>query len=791
MLAAQADADTARISADRIRREARADSLLETLRQATLGDYEILRQIGSGGMARVFLAHDIALDRKVAIKVLLPGLAITAGTVERFKREARTAASLSHPHIIPIYVVRETQDLLYFVMQFVEGRPLEGILGDIGKLPIDIAIAVLSQVSSALHFAHRQGVIHRDVKPGNILIDNEGWAVVTDFGIAKVREAVGLTLTGSTIGTPAYMSPEQCSAGLVTGASDQYSLGVVAFEMITGRPPFVDGSVTDIMRAHVEVPPPPLAELRPDSPPAISAAIERMLAKDPEDRFPSLGAVAEALGAPPVSSEGGVRTAMREMARSGGYPLPHPVTPNSPVPLAKQRGSTTEVVPPVDAATPEDPASRKRSRHIMPIGVAGTVLVATGIIWAVTGPPSDDGVSRNNENPTPTGERTTAVALSVAGPESLLVGQSEQLRLLGGGPIEQDSVEWRSMDPDLIAVDSNGRIEALGTGPATISVYHANDSAVHQLRVVAPDVPAPVMDVPPAPPPSPAAATVATVTLTPDTTRLEVGQSVALDMRSRDARGTDVAPARVQWISDDPEVASVSSVGVVIARQPGTTRIRVVADAVEGQATVTVAPAAVARVTLDRSALQLVVADTAALAADARSATGESLRGRPVEWTTDDPTIASVSGTGVVTARAAGRTRVQARVEGITASIPVSVTAPPDPPPPQPPEDPEPLVRGVIDQYTRAIQSENLAALRSVYPDIPESQADTWRTFFQSVTDLAVETEILDLTLAGENATVRVRQVLVFRSTRRDRQESEFVATIQRGADGWHIARIH
>ena len=185
---------------------------LDALRRATLGHYDIQGELGQGGMATVYLAHDIALDRKVAIKVMSPALFATAGMVERFKREARTAAALSHPHIIPIYAVRDGADFVYFVMKFVEGRSLESITRAAGPLPLPLVRAVLYQVGEALGYAHRRGVVHRDVKPANVMLDTGGWVVVTDFGIAKVAETQGLTMTGATIGTPSYMSPEQCEA---------------------------------------------------------------------------------------------------------------------------------------------------------------------------------------------------------------------------------------------------------------------------------------------------------------------------------------------------------------------------------------------------------------------------------------------------------------------------------------------------------------------------------------------------------------------------------------------------
>jgi len=188
------------------------DALLEALRQATLGDYDVLAELGRGGMATVYLAHDIALDRKVAIKVMSPLLLTGEGMAERFKREARTAGQLSHPHIIPIYAVRESSGLLYFVMKFVEGRPLDSIIREIGPVPIAMVQTILQQVGSALGYAHRRGVIHRDIKPENILLhDHE--ALVADFGIALAASRADpgsrMTEPGVSLGTPLYMSPEQ------------------------------------------------------------------------------------------------------------------------------------------------------------------------------------------------------------------------------------------------------------------------------------------------------------------------------------------------------------------------------------------------------------------------------------------------------------------------------------------------------------------------------------------------------------------------------------------------------
>src|SRR5213596_417504 len=312
-------------------------ALLDALRQATLGAYEVLAEVGHGGMATVYLAHDLALDRKVAIKVLEPALLLMGeGMAERFKREARTAAALSHPHIIAIYAVKEGEHVLYFVMKYVQGRPLDSVIRDVGPLPIPMVQAIVAQVGDALGYAHRHGVIHRDVKSANIMLDEEGWAVVTDFGIAKVVQAQGLTMTGVTVGTPTYMSPEQCDNREVTGASDQYSLGIVAYEMLTGTLPFQDDSIMSVMYAHFNQPPRPVTELRPDCPPNLADAVMRMLEKEPARRWPNMDDVVAVCGRPSLRHDDPIRREMITLAQSG---VRHagPKTPTSPIALSRVR----------------------------------------------------------------------------------------------------------------------------------------------------------------------------------------------------------------------------------------------------------------------------------------------------------------------------------------------------------------------------------------------------------------------------------------------------------------------
>jgi len=380
---------TAKIEARPPQASSRDAGVLDALRRATIGEYEVMGLLGRGGMATVYLAHDIALDRKVAIKVMSPHLISGEGMAERFKREARTAGSLSHPHIIPIYAVKEAGDLLFFVMKFVEGRPLDSIIHEVGPLPFPMVQTIMQQVGSALGSAHRRGIIHRDIKPANIMVDVDGWAVVTDFGIAKVADKQGLTMTGATVGTPSYMSPEQCAATKELGpASDQYSLGVVAYEMLSGRLPFGQESVMAIMYAHFNEPPPPITTARPDCPPAIAAAVMKMLEKEPENRWPTVEAAVASFGAAPLAPDDPVRTQLMTLAMKGGASqlLAGLVTPQSPPPVGRSgSGQATGVVglklTPPQVTVAVGGAVQLTAR---PKRASGATLIGRAITWAST-----------------------------------------------------------------------------------------------------------------------------------------------------------------------------------------------------------------------------------------------------------------------------------------------------------------------------------------------------------------------------------------------------------------------
>ena len=314
-----------------------ADPVMERLARMTAGEYRVERELGRGGMATVYLAHDISLDRKVAIKVMSSEL-FNAGDVlvDRFLREARTGARLNHPHIIPVYAIREARDIIFFVMKFIDGKPLDDVIRGFHQLPVVLVVRVIAQVADALGYAHRNGIVHRDIKPGNMILDKDGWVVLTDLGIAKVQEVSSLTATGSAIGTPTYMSPEQSSGSkATTGASDQYSLGCVAYEMLTGRPPFTGDSVVALIFQHHAEPPQPIHQLRPDCPPEVEAAVMRMLNKAPEDRYGTCEEVAQVFRDMTPGDEEEFRLLVQAFATGAGttQAVKRINTPRTPAPI--------------------------------------------------------------------------------------------------------------------------------------------------------------------------------------------------------------------------------------------------------------------------------------------------------------------------------------------------------------------------------------------------------------------------------------------------------------------------
>ncbi len=265
----------------------------------TLGRYRLLKGIGQGGMAEVYLAEDERLERQVAIKILPAALAREGNFLARFEREARSAARLHHPNILQIHDFGQQDGITYLVMPYLPGGTLaQRIAQARGPLPLDKVVLWTSEMASALQFAHSQGIIHRDVKPGNMLMADGDHIVLSDFGIAKVvNDSTNLTMAGSTVGSPDYMAPEQAN-GEPDYRSDIYSLGVVVFQMLTGRVPFTASTPVQVMLMHVQATPPTPRSFNPALPPQVDAVIKRAMAKRPAERYQSANELAASFRLP-------------------------------------------------------------------------------------------------------------------------------------------------------------------------------------------------------------------------------------------------------------------------------------------------------------------------------------------------------------------------------------------------------------------------------------------------------------------------------------------------------------
>ncbi len=320
-----------------VRTEAPDITEIDMVRQELNEEYEILDELGRGGMAIVFKAKEKQLDREVAIKVLPFSLAFDKEFVERFQREARTSARLEHPNIIPIYRVGKSGRIIYFVMKFLRGKPLSNVLAARGSLPPAEIKKILADVARALAYAHKKEIVHRDIKPDNIMFDEHGHAVVTDFGIAKAASGGKLTGTGMSIGTPHYMSPEQAKAQPLDGRSDIYSLGVVAYQCLTGGVPFDGEDSFSIGYKHImeEIPTPAL-----DNPEKrqLFEVVRKMMAKTPALRFQNADELIGVLeGGRSVSFTTDATMAMPSMAGARLASAPTTPLPRVPATLAGER----------------------------------------------------------------------------------------------------------------------------------------------------------------------------------------------------------------------------------------------------------------------------------------------------------------------------------------------------------------------------------------------------------------------------------------------------------------------
>jgi hypothetical protein len=555
------------------------DSILPRLQQALFGEFVISRELGRGGMAAVFLAHQLKLDRKVAIKVMAPTLMSGLGPSDRFRDEATTVARLDHPNIISIYEVGDAAGLQYFIMQYVDGRSLERVLRQHGRLAVSIVRAILFEVGSALAYAHRREVIHRDVKPGNILLSLDGRVIVGDFGIAKVAASSTRTQTGAVVGTPAYMSPEQCWGKPLTWSADQYALGIVAYEVLTGAPPF-QGAAYSVMRGHTEEPVPSLLARRPDCPPDMADAVTRMLSKHPEDRFPSMSAALSALGASRMAVDDVAQAAIGHLAirlaDEEGVVLVH--TPASPVPHHRDE-TPVPPAPPMadDSRTPLGERLTASARAASArIAAAGREVAS----WASRAAAGASGLARSAYSRTVHApSRRWFAAIGIVAVTAAVFA----LALLTRRVRRTDVVPVIAASGDT----SVARPTAPPAGSDSTTGSSGSDSLV---RAAGPDSATAVLDS--SAPSSLAFTRVSTHVLT-------VGDSARLDVIVRDFRKNTIANPGVTWsVSDTNRIIRTAS-GWLYARSPGLVRVTASADSLKRSIQFSVVPRSMPRAESD------------------------------------------------------------------------------------------------------------------------------------------------------------------------------------------------
>jgi len=424
--------------------------------------YRILHRIGSGGMADVYCAEDTHLGRQVALKVLHRRFAQDQEFVERFRREASAAAGLQHPNVVGVYDRGRHDGTYYIAMEHLRGRTLKEIVTSEAPLPQERVVDLGVQILHAAGFAHRHGVIHRDFKPHNVILDDDGTAKVTDFGIARAG-ASEMTETGSIMGTAQYLSPEQAQGHAVTAASDLYSIGVMLYELLAGRLPFEGDSAVSVALKHLSEPPPPISQFRPDLHPALESVVMAALAKDPAQRWQTADDFAAALQA-----------AGSQIAE--GTAVGHDTAAFAPVPMPVPAGVTDGGTPPT-GLPPDEPGARRRRRWPwFTIGLLTLALAAFLIYLAVAGLTATD----KSEVPRVVG-RPLIQARAVLERAGFEV---EETRVESEAPFDQ--VIDQDPDPGEEAEDGSTVLLEVSGGPGTVRVPsvqgYATALAIRQLE---------------------------------------------------------------------------------------------------------------------------------------------------------------------------------------------------------------------------------------------------------------------------------------------------------------------
>jgi serine/threonine-protein kinase len=638
------------------------------------------------------------------------------------------------------------------------------------------------------------------VKPGNIMLDQDGWVVMTDFGIAKVAQAEALTMTGGMVGTPAYMSPEQCQGIEVTGAADQYSLGIVAYEMLTGKPPFASPTMVNVIYDHCHTPPPPLQALRADVPAELAAAVLRMIAKDPAERFSTIEDAVTAVGLAQESHDV-VRTRILTLVKSRATaklldkfrtptsPVPHPRTmsPAPPSPATPATGPDTPGTPaPQVLTTPSGTGSRARV-PAMVWAIPVTVVAVAGVVILSRRPPEVPPPAGLLSPPAPVPVAVTRMDVS---PLSLAITVGAEARLTAvlrdsAGASVPAAVLWEALDPQVAVVSADGLVRGVTAGQGRVVARSGGASASAVVTVS-----------PAAVPPAPTAtrtvegpARVASVGVSPPGLSLAVGESARLTAALRAADGAALSGRPIAWTSSDSRVARVNPDGSVTAAAPGTALVTASVESASATVAVTVSTAPVAAIAVEPPQLALTVGAQERLVALARDGRGTALTDRPVQWRSSNPGVAAVDGSGLVTAVGPGAATVSASADGVSGSAAIAVAGRAAATPPPAP-DARAAIAQIIEEYRRAIEARDVEGLRRLYPGMTPQQEQAWRGFFSSVSALSARLDITSLELTGDSARAAVSAVYEFRADRRETQNSAFAMRLRRAGDGWRIVSV-
>jgi uncharacterized protein YjdB/tRNA A-37 threonylcarbamoyl transferase component Bud32 len=804
--------------------DAAADALggefQQRLAAALAGRYRLIRELGRGGMAIVYLADDLRHERQVAIKVMRPEIAEAVGG-DRFVREIKLAAKLHHPNILALHDSGDADGFLYYVMPHVAGESLRHRLQRERALSIAEALRLTREIAEALDYAHERRVVHRDIKPENVLLAGDH-AYVADFGIAKAVSSVeqpALTSLGLALGTPWYMSPEQASGDpRLDGRADTYSLACVAYEMLAGEPPFTGPTVHAVMAKHALDPRPSVRTVRDTVPREADLTIQRGMAKVAADRPGSAGDFAAALragceqpapaalarragparlatlGITGIAILGAVllgRQAWRAGTGVAALSLAQPAYVLEPGDTLRLRPTARDadgdiVTPPNLAWTSGDPtvAIVTNDGLVSAVAAGTTVLVGAGASRSLSATIVVEPTTRDTATAgsgvvdPPTGRPPLDAAAAPATtprlpPQVHALEPGDTVRLTASGQEGSAQVQWTTLDPDVVAVSPTGLALALAGGVARVRGLGARATV---------DVTILVQSGPP----------VVAVLVRDAPDSLVVRGTSRLRAVLLDETGSAIA-GDVRWWSSDSTIAHVDSTGTVTARRPGVVTV-VAAVGRKRSSTVSVVVAGGETTVVDlalspRQPVPLRVRERLQLTARGLGPSGQPLD-VPVRlrWTSSDPTVVTVTPTGLVTAVSPGAARITVASGHLRRAVSIAV---------QPTlaqasaADPAAAIGVLLRQWALAIESRDPDFLRQVYPTIADALIRQTFKAVEMMEDLKVLVSLDSLSRSGDSATVHVSTTFEFNPppTRRA-LSAKSVWTIARGPRGWEIIHI-